>query len=180
MTNEIGEDETATGGRPRAGVKIAIATFALALAGAGVYAVVGGGSPEATAAGNKTSASKADTKKADTKKADDKKEIAKPSASPSPSPKPSKAPELPSAKNMTKGEKRAALIAYLEKGNFPLTDDSSPASAAKGACDLLDGGMKRDKLVSELSREAEVSEKLGGYFLIGATHFYCPTRSVSS
>ncbi len=176
MTNEIGEDESATGGR-RTGVKIAIATFALALAGAGVYAVAGGGSPEATAAGTKTSTVKTDTKKSDEKKSDEK-ETAKPS--PSATPKPSKAPELPSAKNMTNAEKRAALIAYLNEGDFPLTDDSSPATAAKGACDLLDGGMKRDKLVADLSEEAEVSEKLGEYFVIGATHFYCSKHSVTS
>lgn len=183
---ELDEEPERVRGR-RTGLKIAAAVVVVALGAAGAYAAIGGGSPNDTA-GTKTSASTAakvaaDKKAADKKaaeKAADKAKADTDAAVPVKAKAAAKPKPLPSAKNMTIAEKRAALISYLKAGEFPLTADSSPATAAKGACTLLDGGMKTDKLITELSRGADVTEAQGRYFLVGATHFYCSKYSVES
>jgi hypothetical protein len=162
--------------RGRTGLKIAVAAIILALTAGGAYAVINAGSseqPDTTAVTKSGPVAKADT--AATDKAADKPVQAKPAAK---AEKPK--PKLPSAKNMTTAQKRAALIAYLKQGGFPLTEESSPATAAKGACTLLDGGMKSEKLITELSRGAGVDVDMGRYFLVGATHFYCAQYSVKA
>jgi hypothetical protein len=171
-------------GRGRAGLKVAAAAVVVALIAGGAYVVFGGGSPAADTSTTKTSAGKSSgrtpaQKAADAKASAD--EMTAPAQAGTPAKaKPAVKPKaLPSAKNMTTAQKRTALVAYLKDGSFPLTADSSPATAAKGACTLLDGGMKTDKLITELSRGAGVTAAQGRYFLVGATHFYCSKYTVA-
>jgi hypothetical protein len=76
---------------------------------------------------------------------------------------------------LSTGTKRTALINYLNKIGIKVTADSSPATAASQACQLLGDGYSTSKMVNGVASGGGYTKEQSKAFLRGATSLYCPT-----
>lgn len=76
---------------------------------------------------------------------------------------------------LSTGAKRTALISYLGKVGIKVTAESSPATAASQACQLLGDGYSASKMVNGVASGGGYTKEQSKAFLRGATSLYCPT-----
>lgn len=88
--------------------------------------------------------------------------------------------ELPAAKGLTATARRDALLTYLEQGGVPVS--TAPAKllrAARNTCTALDDGTSAADFAADLARVAGYTAVQSTHFVTGATHFYCPRHSAA-
>jgi hypothetical protein len=76
---------------------------------------------------------------------------------------------------LSAGTRRTALINYLNKVGIKVTADSSPATAASQACQLLGDGYSSSKMITGVASGGGYTKEQSKAFLRGATSLYCPT-----
>jgi hypothetical protein len=76
---------------------------------------------------------------------------------------------------LSTGAKRTELINYLGKVGIKVSAESSPATAASQACQLLGDGYSASKMVNGVASGGGYTKEQSRAFLRGATSLYCPT-----
>jgi hypothetical protein len=88
--------------------------------------------------------------------------------------------DLPPAKGLSPAARQAALLAYLDKGGVPVA--AGPAKivrAARNTCTALDDGASAVDFAADLARIAGYTAAQSTHFVTGATHFYCPRHAAA-
>jgi hypothetical protein len=84
---------------------------------------------------------------------------------------------LPKASSLSTTAKRTELIKYLRVVGVKVPSAGAPATAASGACTLLNDGTSPTTLINGIAAEGGYSKAQAKAFLLGASTLYCPGQA---